>query len=218
MLLTVAGGAFAYRLICIPTVDVLPNGVYKLEASAPFNDNKTGEWLPAYRLDLGIGGNFDLAVKGGCPAGEWNPSSTLINANWQFTKETATDPAFGMGIWNLYDSDDHAAVKASWFVGMSKTLNVGLKFPIKMYMNLGTEQLQGISGGVLIPLTKQCQAAMEWIPAGEPGNKSLRTPGSGSGFAWAVGYNVTPNWRVKYANLASDHAVGIVYTSRWLTK
>ncbi len=218
MLLTVAGGAFAYRLIVIPTADVLPNGIYKMEISAPFNHNKLDEWLPGFKFDGNIAQNFDIAVKGGCPPGEWRASNTLVNVNWQVTKEKDGMPAFGMGVWNLYDSNDHADVKASYFIGLSKSFNVGLKFPIKAFLNYGTEQLDGFSGGVLIPITKQCQAAVEYIPEPAPGNKPLRTPGSDNGLAWAVGYNFTPNWRLKYANLDGDNAWGVVYTSHWMTK
>lgn len=217
MLLSAASGAFAYRLILIPTAEVLPDGVYKLEASAPFNSNKLDEWLPAFRFDGNIAKNFDIAIKGSCPPDQWRASGTLVNLDWQVTKETKSMPGFGMGAWNLYDSANHATVKESFFVGAYKSFNVGWKFPIKVFANVGTEQLKGFSGGLLVPLTKKCQFAAEYVPEGAADTKSLRTPGSTSGLTMAVGYNFTPNWRVKAANTSGDMAYGVVYTGKWFS-
>ena len=103
------------------------------------------------------------------------------------------------------------------FAGAFKTVNVGLKFPIKLHLLVGTKQLNGVFGGVIIPLSKRFSAAAEWTPEGTSDTKSLRTPGTTTGFTWALGYNQTSHWRVKYANLGGDNAYGVVYTSKWLT-
>ena len=154
-------------------------------------------------------------------------TNTQLNVNWQIAKETKTMPGYGLGVWNVYDSDDHKgpygkAVKAAFFAGVYKSFDLGWKFPIKVHVVGGTKSLNGIFGGVLVPLSKRCQAAAEWVPEGTHDAKSLRTPGPASNFgrtesglAVAVGYNQTKNWRFKYANVGGDNAWGIVYTSRW---
>lgn len=218
VLIMAASSAFAYRVVLIPSPEVLPDGVYKLEVSAPFNDNLTKKWLPSYRFDGTIGKGLEIALKGFCPAGNWRASGTLLNLTYQATKETASMPGFGVGVWNLYNSDDPNNPKVSYFVGMYKSINVGMALPIKVVANVGTEQLNGVSGGIIIPFNKKFSAAVEWVPEGKLGNKSLRTPGSDSGFVWALGYNQTKNWRFKYANADGDNAWGVVYTNKWLTK
>jgi hypothetical protein len=218
MLLVLASSAFAYRLILIPTAEVLPDGVYKMEVSAPFNAQGLDKWLPAFKFDGNIAKNFDFAVKGVCAPDEWRASSTLVNFNWTVTTETASMPGFGMGVWNIGNNGDDAATPTSYFAGLYKSFKVGLKFPIKAYANFGTKQLDGFSGGVLIPITKQCQAAAEMLPLAKDSPKTLMVPGETSRFVWAVGYNFTPNWRLKYANVGGDNAYGVVYTAHWFSK
>ncbi len=218
VLIMAASAAFAYRVIAIPSPEVLPQGVYKLEVSAPFNENALDKWLPSYRFDGTICKGLEIALKGGCPPDRWRANNTLLNLTYQATKETASMPGFGVGVWNLYNSSSSDNPKVSYFAGIYKSINVGMKLPIKVVVNYGTEQLEGLSGGVIIPFNKKFSAAAEWIPEGKAGNKSIRTPGSDSGFTWALGYNITPNWRVKYANIDGDNAYGLVYTNKWLTK
>lgn len=219
VLLAMAGTAFAYRLICIPTGEVLPEGIYKLEFSAPHNDNGTDAWLPSYRFDGAVGNGFEIAVKGGCAPDRTRATNTQVNLNWQIAKETADMPGYGVGIWNWYDSDDHKANKESFFAGAFKTVKVpGMKYPVKFFLAAGTEQLNGMFGGVAIPLSKRFSAAAEYVPTGKKGCKSLMLPGEDSHLVWALGYNQTPNWRFKYANVGGDSAWGVVYTSKWLQK
>jgi len=223
MLLTIAGSAYAYRLIVIPVAEVLPANMYKLEFSAPKSE-ALDKWLTGYRFDYSLGKGFEIATKSGsAPSNSLSPqraSSLDVNVNWQIAKETKSMPGYGMGVWNLYDSDDHAAVKEAFFAGAYKSLDVGLKFPVKVHVVAGTKQLNGVFGGVLIPLSKRCQAAAEWMPRGTLDGKSLRTPDptqpgnrTKTGLAVAVGYNQSQHWRVKYANVGGDNAWGVVYTN-----
>ena len=225
VLLTAAGSAFAYRLIVIPTAEVLPEGMYKMEVAAPYNSNATSgptqdKWLPTYRLDGTIYKGLELGIKGSGGADVWRSGSSLGAVTYTIARETKTMPGYGVGELNLYNSDNNAAgVKAeeSIFAGVFKSVNVGLKFPIKLHLLWGTKQVNGVFGGVIIPLSKRFSAAAEWIPEGTSDTKSLRTPGTTAGFTWAVGYNTTPHWRLKYANCGGDNAYGVVYTSKWLS-
>ena len=218
-LMAIAGSAaFAYRLILIPVAEVLPDNMYKLEYSGPFIDGPD-KWYPGYRFDYSIGKGFEIATKSGCEASNSlmpgkKTTGMLVNLNWQIAKETKTTPGYGFGVWNLYDSDDHAAVKASFFGGIYKSFDAGMKFPIKVHVVAGTKQLNGVFGGVLVPLSKRCQAAAEWLPEPTSDTKGLRTQAD-KGLALAIGYNQTKNWRFKYANVCGDHAWGVVYTSSW---
>jgi len=218
VLLGVAGSAFAYRLIAIPVAESLPDGVYKLELAAPFNGNALHEWLPTFRFDGTIYKGLEVSLKGTGAAGDFTRSNnTLLGANWQIAKETGQTPGYGVGVLNLYDSNEHFFVKESFYAGLFKSVDLGLKFPVKIHVLWGTSQVNGVFGGVIIPMSKRFSAAVEWIPQGTTDNlKSLRTPGTKSGLAWALGYNQTANWRLKYANLGGDNAYGVVYTSKWL--
>lgn len=219
-LLAIAGSAFAYRLIIIPVAEVLPDGMYKIEYSGPFNDHLTDKWLMGYRFDYSMGKGFEIATKSGCdPSNTPMPGSqatgTDVNLNWQIAKETKTMPGYGVGVWNWYDSDDHVAMKESFFGGIFKSFDVGMKFPIKVHLLAGTKQLNGMFGGVLIPLSKRCQMAAEYAPHGTTDTKWITLPGTTSRMVYAIGYNQTPNWRFKYANVGGDSAWGVVYTSHW---
>lgn len=219
VLLSVAGSAFAYRLIVIPTVESLPDSVYKLELAAPFNENAMDEWLPTFRFDGTIYKGLEVSLRGdGAPGDFTRSAGTLLGMNWQIAKETEQTPGYGVGVLNLYDSDEHFFVKESFYAGLFKSVDLGLKFPVKIHVLWGTSQVNGIFGGVMIPMSKRFVGLAEWIPEGTSDNlKSLRTPGSKSGLAWALGYNQSPHWLLKYANSGGDNAYGIVYTSNWLT-
>jgi hypothetical protein len=220
VLLTVAGSAFAYRLISIPVAEVLPEGMYKLEVAAPYNSNGTDMWLPTYRFDGTIYKGLELGIKGSGGADVWRSGSSLGAVTLTVAKETASMPGYGVGVLNLYNSDNNAGgviAQESVFAGVFKSVNVGLKFPIKLHLLWGTKQVNGVFGGVIIPLSKRFSAAAEWTPEGTSDTKSLRTPGTTSGFTWALGYNQTAHWRLKYANCGGDNAYGIVYTSKWLS-
>ena len=224
-LLAIAGSAFAYRLILIPVAEVLPDNMYKIEYSGPFIDGPD-KWYSGYRFDYSMGKGFEIATKSG-PNSKGSDTlapgvqmSTLdVNLSWQAAKETKSTPGYGFGVWNLYDSDNHEgppgkAVKESFFAGIYKSFDVGMKFPIKVHVVGGTKQLNGVFGGVLIPLSKRCQAAAEWVPKPTSDTKGLRTQAD-KGLALAIGYNQTKNWRFKYANVGGDSAWGVVYTSKW---
>lgn len=220
VLLTAAGSAFAYRLISIPVAEVLPEGVYKLELAAPYNSNGSDKWLPTYRFDGTFYKGLEFGIKGTGGPDQWRSGNALGALTWQISKETASMPGFGVGCINLYDSEERSSAlqaRESVFVGAFKTVNVGLKFPIKLHLLAGNKQVNGVFGGIIIPLSKRFSAAAEWTPEGTSDTKSLRTPGTTSGFTWAVGYNQTPHWRLKYANCGGDNAYGIVYTSKWLS-
>lgn len=198
VLLTMTSAAFAYRLSCTPVAEVLPEGVYKLEIAASCNSNGPesepthDEWLPTYRFDGTVYKGLEIGVKGSAPPGETRANNTQVNLQWQIAKETKDLPGYGVGIWNWYDSDDHVAVKESFFVGAFKTVKVpGMKLPVKAHLCWGTKQLNGGFGGVVIPLSKRFSAAAEYIPHGRE-SKSLMLPGQSSHLVWVLGYNQTP--------------------------
>lgn len=213
-MLAVTSTAFAYRLICIPVAEVLPEGVYKVEASAIHNDHKTGAWLPSYRFDSTIFKDVEIGIKAGGLPGHFSTSNTQVNLQWQIAKETKDEPGYGIGVWNLYDSDDHRAVKASYFAGAYKTVSVsGLKYPVKAHLLVGTDQLSGVFGGVSIPLSKRFSVAAEYTPTGVAGEKSLMAPGTTSNLSISMGYNQTPHMRFKIADAGGDIGYGITYTN-----
>lgn len=231
VLLAMASAAFAYRLICIPVAEVLPEGMYKLEVAAPYNAQAPegtptqDEMLWCYRFDGTIYKGLEIAVKGNSAPGNARAGSTQVNLHYQAIGEKDGMPGLGFGIWNLYDSDDHEApagklpVKESFFAGVFRTVAIpGMKLPVKLHLCWGTKQLEGLFGGVAIPLSKRFSAAAEYLPEASSDSKSLMLPGQTRHFVWALGYNQTPNWRFKYANIGGDNAWGVVYTSKWLQK
>lgn len=217
VLLAVAGSAFAYRLIVIPTAENLPDGMYKLELAAPYNSNALDAWLPTFRFDGNIYKGLEIGIKGSGSPDYWKSTGALGTLSWTIARETKATPGYGVGLANVYDTGDHADVKESFFVGMYKSVDLGLKFPVKIHVLYGTKQLNGVFGGIIIPMSKRFSGAVEYAPKGSTDTKSLWTPGTTSGFNWALGYNATPNWRLKYANCGGDNAYGIVYTGKWLT-
>lgn len=214
-LLMVASAAFAYRLIGIPTAEALPDGVYKFELAAPHAD-ALDEWLPTYRFDAAIYPGVDISVKGSGAPGEWRSGSTLVGLTWTVAREKGNTPGYGIGVSNLWDSDNHDNVKASMFVGAFKCVKVpGMKYPWKAHLLVGTKQLNGVFGGVAIPFSKRFSGAIEYTPKGTSDTKSLLLPGQTNEIVWALGYNQTEHWRLKYANVGGDDAFGIVYTNKW---
>ncbi len=132
---------------------------------------------------------------------------------WTVARETKDMPGYGIGILNWYDSEDHVKNKESAFAGIYKTIPIGLKYPAKFHLMVGTELLNGVFGGFALPLSKTFSVAAEYCP------EKLMTPGNtDENFVWALGYNHNQHWRFKYANIGGDHALGIVYTNKWLQK
>lgn len=225
VLLVAATNVFAYRLVCIPTAETLPDGVYKLEVAAPYNDSLTQDWLPAYRFDGTAVKGFEISIKGGTPAGNWRASNTQVGLAWTIARETKETPGYGIGILNWYDSEDHEAPpgkranKESVYAGLYKTVDVGLKYPAKVHLVVGTKCVNGVFGGFALPLSKQFSIAAEYVPTATSDAKSLMTPGNeDEHIVVAAGYNHNQHWRFKYANIGGDDAWGIVYTNKWLQK
>jgi hypothetical protein len=221
----VGGSALAYRLICIPTAETLPDGVYKLEVSAPYNHTLTDEWLPAYRFDGTVTKGFEISIKGGTSPGNWRASNTQVSLAWTVARETEDKPGYGIGILNWYDSEDHEAppgkraVKESVYAGIYKTVDIGLKFPAKLHLLVGTKCLNGVFGGFALPLSKRFSIAAEYVPEATSDAKSLMTPGNeDEHLVVGVGYNHNQHWRFKYASIGGDSAWGVVYTSNWVEK
>jgi len=213
-LLALSGSAFAYRLILDPTIDVLPDGVYKLELPAIKNDHGSGNWLPYYRADLGLPGNVEIGFRTGNNIGHLDPKEASANVQWMISKETESFPGYGIGVWNLYDSDMYAANKTSLFGGFYKTFPSPWPInPWKVELEVGNQQLDGLFGGVAIPVGRDVNFAAEYTPYPSVG-KSLLQPGDTNHLTMAVGWNYTPNIRFKLADAGGDIGYSIVYTNR----
>ncbi|MDH7482883.1 MAG: hypothetical protein QHH26_13045 [Armatimonadota bacterium] len=225
VLLIAAGTAFAYRLICIPTAETLPDGMYRLEIAAPLNESAPAtapthdKWLPCYKFDGTVFKGFEISVISGATPSDnlnplsWRANNTQVSLSWTVARETEDMPGYGMGVLNWYDSEDHVNHEESAFAGIYKTVPIGLKYPATLHLLAGTKALNGVFGGFLLPLSKTFVVAAEYSPS------ALMTPGNtDENFVWALGYNHNAHWRFKYANIGGDHALGIVYTGKWLQK
>jgi hypothetical protein len=213
-LLCVAGASYAYRLVVIPVAETLPEGTYKLEASAIHNDAGGNGWLSAYKLDSTVIKNIEVGVKLYGNPGHFDPSGTQANIQWQIAGETENTPGYGVGVWNIYDSGGNANNKISLFAGAFKSVKInGLPLPVKAHLLVGTKQLHGVFGGVCIPFSEKFNIAAEYIPHSSADTKSLLTPGVTSHLAVAAGYNYTPHLRFKLADVGGDIGYGIVYTN-----
>jgi hypothetical protein len=213
-LLCAAGASYAYRLVVIPVAETLPEGTYKFEAAAIHNDAGGNGWLPCYKLDAGVAKNIEFGIKLSGAPGHFDPSTTQANLQWQIAGETANTPGYGVGVWNLYDSGGNVNAKMSLFAGAFKSFKInGLPLPVKAHLLVGTKQLHGVFGGVSVPFSEKFNIAAEYIPNSSGDTRPLLTPGVTSHLAVAVGYNFTPNFRVKLADVGGDIGYGIVYTN-----
>lgn len=205
LLATMATGSFAYRLIATPIGQSLPDGMYKLEIGGIDN---TGDWTASYRFDGTVLKRVEIGLKSGCAAGSFNPDNLSAGFGWQLTDETDTAPGVGVGIWNLYDSTNNDAIDTSLFISGFKTVNIeGLPYPVKLHLGVGSKQLNGIFGGVAVPLSKRALLGLEL------GTNGVRPAGCTSNFNWGVAYNQNANWCLKYRNIGGANYIAVAYTS-----
>jgi len=205
----------AYRVVLIPTADLLAPGMVKAEYGFVLNEETVNpDWFSGYKLDARLPGNFEVYVQ--VKDSEKQPNlATDVSVQYLVMNETKTKPNVSVGVWNV-NTDAMALASTGhrprgYWVAAAKGVQIPggvIKRPVRFTLGAGVESLQGIWGGAIIPISPFAQIAVEYDPEG------IRLP-KASGFTAAIGYNVTPHFRVKYANLGGDSAFGLVYTDWW---
>lgn len=217
VLLLVAGQALAYRLVLVPCGDLLPEGMTKLEYAPAWNLRHDDVGLPDtdlftyYRVDTGLPANTELQVAVIDVTGQ--DSNTYVSGQWMFLQEPKAGANVSLGVLNLGNDNDFGGRPLRSFY-VAATRGVPMPWLVKrtprLTLGAGTDQVQGVWGGAVIPVSPFAQFCAEYTP------KLLRTPGAG-GVTIAWGYDWSPHFRTKVASLGGDVALGVVYTD-WFHK
>lgn len=204
-LLLLSTQAFAYRIISVPSGDLLAAGYTRLEvADAKVNDAGSADgWYACYRLDTVPLKNLEIGVSVSDPAHK--SPSTSVNLQYQVIEATEKHPNLTLGAWDLGSNTSGDKAGRSAYVAAYQPITVkGLVGPVKLHLGYGDQKLNGFFGGILVPLDKTTQFTIDYCP------KNSRLPGASS-TEFAVGHNITPNWRVKASDLGGYLGVGLVY-------
>jgi len=222
LVLLVSVQALAYRLVLIPTGDMLPEGMTKFEYGRVSNQSHHQppniDWFSGYKVDSRLPGNFEVYVQVKDQEGAKN-LGTDVSVQYLVLAETKEVPNLSVGIWNINNEGVTSRLtggsirkaRSPW-VGASKGIPLPklIKRTTRFHLGVGAQSLSGIWGGVTIFTSPFASIALEYDP------KGIRLPNAGPNTA-AFGYNWSPHFRTKYANLGGDHAFGVVYTD-WFGK
>jgi hypothetical protein len=204
-LIALSSNAWAYRLISIPSGDLLATGYTRIEYSSAYVSDTaaTDGWYNSYRLDTVPLENLEIGVCASEPPHK--AASTSVNVQYQVFTLKGNRPNLTVGAWDVASNTSGATKGRAAYTALAFNLPPeGLPGPIKVTVGYGDQKLNGLWGGVMIPLNKKTQAVAEYCP------KSARLPGA-DWYDLSIGHNITPNWRVKVADLGGYAGVGLVY-------
>lgn len=207
-LLAVTSSAMAYRLIVVPSGDLLATGYTRFEvASADVHGDNIGAapkgWYTSYRVDTVPLPRLEIS---GCVSElPTRATSTSIGLQYEVIKATATTPVVTVGAWDCGLPTIGSTKGRSAYIAAAKAIPCkGLIGPIKATLGYGDQKLNGFFGGAVIPMDKTTQLVAEYTP------KNSRLPG-GKWYSLAIGHNFTPNWRGKIATIGGKIGIGLVY-------
>ena len=107
LVLLVSAQAMAYRVVLIPSGDVLPEGMVKLEYGHVVNPDHHSppgiDWFSGYKLDARLPGNFEVYVNVKDTDDEFGASDLATDVSVQYLalQETAKLPNLSVGVWNI---------------------------------------------------------------------------------------------------------------------
>ncbi len=209
-LLALSCNAWAYRLVVVPSGDLLATGWTRLEFSSArvTGQNAPGKdvdgWYSSYRLDSTVLPNLEVGVNISDPHGKPGPFN-YVNGQYQILKAKGYRPNITIGAWDVgTPTKGNNGGRTAFVTAMEVLPAKGLVGPLRLHIGYGDQKLNGFFGGILVPMDKTTQFVVEYCP------RNARLPG-GKWYNFAIGHNFTPNWRVKAADLGGYLGLGIVY-------
>lgn len=201
--------AFAGRVISTPFAETTKEGTYKISVTAleEARSSEKGRW--SYRLDLGLAGRTELGVLVSAP--DDRPTTTQVNLQHKLLDETPSRPTVSVGVWDVGHIDRFSGQETggSFFIGVSKTLTLSEgRPPAKLSLGAGTNKLEGIFGGVILPLNARAGVMAEYVA------ENSRSSGADAVNA-AVYYFTNPTTRLRLSWSGGNPGIDINIGGTW---
>lgn len=178
------------RILLTPFAELTPLGEHRVWGFALKEERTNGDYRFIYRLDSGLTSRLEFGTMVSDP--EHGKTVTWLNFQALVAKETAHTPAVSVGLWDASSLGRLSGEKTggSLFVAVSRSVPLGRSGPLKLNLGLGANRLEGLFGGMVLPLSKRTGLQAEYAP------RNLRLPGADA-FNAAVYHFVTPTLRVR---------------------
>lgn len=188
--------ASANRVLQTPFAETLKQGDFKLLSLSLKESESTDKWRYMQRLDVGVTDDTEFGTLTVDP--EYAPSRTTFNLQQRIAKESASRPTISVGVWDAGHIEKFSGDKTggSFFVTASKTVPTG-KLPVKVNIGAGTNRLEGIFAGAIVPVSKKMGVLVEYSP------ENNRLPGT-DGLNAAVYYRPRPDLQLRASMVGGD--------------
>ncbi len=156
--------AFAGRVISTPFAETLRQGDLRFSLATLDEPQRPEVTRRSYRLDLGLLHNTELGIYVAAP--EDGPTTTQFNLQRKLLEETDCRPMVSVGVWDLGHIEKFSGetTGGSFFIAASKVLKMtDSRPPVKVSLGLGTNRLEGLFGGLIVPVTPKLGFLAEYV-------------------------------------------------------
>lgn len=201
--------ASAGRLLTTPFAEVPKEGSLRVQESVLRQSKSNDDLRVQHRLDIGLTDRAELGVVVVSPEGK--PSKTQFNLQYQLAPEKSSGPAISVGVWDAGHIGKFSGQTSggSFFVVVSKSVDQGgVRKPIKLSLGVGTNKLEGIFGGLNVPLNGRLGLMADYSP------EHSRLTNAG---AINVGVYYFPNStsRVRLSSIGGNPQFDMYLTTSW---
>ncbi|MBW3623310.1 MAG: hypothetical protein KY468_07865 [Armatimonadetes bacterium] len=199
----------AIRVITTPLADLLPRGRYGIQLFALHEERSTDETRRLYRFDARLNERIEVGAFVIDPPN--GPTTTQLNLQGLIVTEDRHRPTVSAGVWDLANIEKFSGQRTggSFFLVASRTVvparGVGKTTPpVKVNLGVGTNRLQGIFGGAVVPFTSKLGLHAEYAP------RNLRLPNA-DGWNAGLYYFVTPSIRARASRIGGNPMLDVYF-------
>lgn len=203
--------ARAGRIIATPFSETLPQGRFQIWAVGLRENRSTDKWRTLQRLDVGITNRLELGIFTFQPPGK--RGDAWLNVQFRLNDERKSLPLFAVGVWDATNVDKFSGQKTggSFWLTASKTLPLRLGDEktgrVKLNLGWGTNRLNGLFGGAVIPLSSRTGVQIEYTP------RNLRLPNTDE-VDVGVYHWLGKNWRMRVSRMGGNPMVDVFFTAK----
>jgi hypothetical protein len=201
----------AARILATPFAELTPAGEYRVWAFALQENRSTDDVRGLYRLDLGLTPRAEVGLLVIDP--HRRPATAWVNLQGVVTRETARQPTVSIGLWDAAGLDRFGGdpTGGSCFVAASKTLKVDLggsdRQAAKVNLGWGTNRLNGLFGGAVVPVSRRTGLQVEYSP------RNLRLPNA-NGLDLGLYHFLGPRWRLRASSMGGNPMLDLWFSGR----
>lgn len=201
--------AHAIRVITTPLADLLPRGRYGVQTFALHEERSSDKTRLLYRFDARLNERIEVGAFVIDPPN--GPTTTQLNLQGLIVMEDRHRPTVSAGVWDLANIEKFSGQRTggSFFLVASRTVlparGEGKSIPpIKVNLGIGTNRLQGIFGGVVVPFTPRMGLHAEYAP------RNLRLPNA-DGWNAGLYFFVTPSIRARASRIGGNPMLDVFF-------